>query len=330
MLTHLHLRLGSSAGQPALTMDTPPSVTIFVGPNNAGKSLALRELHSHCVSGNQNTATSIVEKVTFEGGSEELVVKEIEAAKLEPRRGEQVTAGHSILRVGRARLTLRPEKYLRARTDPNGNPHFFAQLYLQHFLLNLDGPSRIGLVNAQTRGDLKDPQGAFARLLTDDAQRGELRTAIHGALGLYFAIDAQAGDQLNIRFGNEPPPDERSFNDAALEYMRRARSIEDVSDGVKAFTGILVQLYAGDPKVIIIDEPEAFLHPSLAFKLGSELAKGAVAAGKHVFAATHSPQFLMGSILSGAQVNIIRLTYSNSVGGPQMPGPLITPLLEDI
>ena len=87
-----------------------------------------------------------------------------------------------------------------------------------------------------------------------------------------------------------------------------------MSDGVKAFTGLLVQLYAGDPKIIAIDEPEAFLHPSLAFKLAKELAKAASIEGKHVFAATHSPQFVMGAVLSGAKTNIVRLTYENGIG----------------
>ena len=130
---------------------------------------------------------------------------------------------------------------------------------------------------------------------------------------MYLAIDAQVGDRLQIRFGPTPSPDERSFNDDAIEYMRSARGIDAVSDGVKAFTGILIQLHAGDPRVIIVDEPEAFLHPSLAFRLGKEIANGSVTEGKRVFAATHSSQFVMGAILSGAKVAIIRLTYDRGV-----------------
>jgi len=141
-----------------------------------------------------------------------------------------------------------------------------------------------------------------------------LRKTIYDAIHLYLAIDMSKGDQLLIRFGLTEPPDERTVHDATLDYMRSARDINAVSDGVKAYTGILLQLYAGDPKIITIDEPEAFLHPSLALNLGKELAKAAAAEGKRVFAATHSPQFLMGAILSGAKVNIIRLTYEEGIG----------------
>ena len=71
------------------------------------------------------------------------------------------------------------------------------------------------------------------------------------------------GDQLNARFGSAPPPSERGVEEVTLSYMQSARGIENVSDGVKAFTGILIQLHVGQPKVITVDEPEAFLHPSL-------------------------------------------------------------------
>lgn len=314
MITHLKLKSGSTTGQPHLAVEILPSITIFVGPNNSGKSLALRELFAFCSSGQINTAAFVIDRLIFADQDPNSVAEEFQAAKQDPRPGETVAEGTSIIRVGMARIHVRDAKYLAARTSPNMHLSLFANHYLQYLTLNLDGPSRIGLVNPQGRGDLKEPIEPLARLLTNDPKRETLRKTIHDAIGLYFAIDAQAGDQLNIRFGQTTPPDERSFNDAALDYMRNARSIDAVSDGVKAFTGILLQVSAGDPKVIIVDEPEAFLHPSLASKLGSELAKGAVSEGKYIFAATHSAQFVMGAILSGAKVNIIRLTFANDAG----------------
>ncbi len=54
------------------------------------------------------------------------------------------------------------------------------------------------------------------------------------------------------------------------------------------------------------------MHPSLARMLGKELASAALTESKYVFVATHSAEFVMGAILSGADVNIIRLTYDNN------------------
>lgn len=318
MITNLHLKLASSPGQPCLSIDTPPSVTIFVGPNNAGKSQALRELFAFCQSGQANQAAFIVDKLTFAAGDPEIVRAEFEAALVPIKLEENVPPKYSRLGLGGEIVQVVKENYFRARNEPNENSASFAQWYLRYFTLNLDGPSRIGLVNPQARGDLKRPATPLARLLCDNPKRESLRAILYDAFQMYFALDAQAGDQLSIRFGMAPPPDERSFNDEAIDYMRKARGMEAVSDGVKAFTGILLQVSVGSPKVIIIDEPEAFLHPSLALKLGKELAKAAALENKHVFAATHSPQFIMGAILSGAKVNIVRLTYQDGVGAARL------------
>jgi len=315
MITHLHLKNGSSPRQPKLTIETPSSITIFVGPNNAGKSQALRELFNFCFSGPLNAAGNVVvDGLTFSPGDPVTIRAEFEAMKLPPNPGEATYPGHTFIKADGQRLMVPEENYIRAPTAPNQYTHEFAGWYLRYFVLNQDGASRLGLGGAQKRGDLKSPTSELARLLTNDEKRSALRKIILDAFGLYFAIDAQVGDQLHVRFGLTPPPDERRFDDSALDYMRDARGMDAVSDGVKAFTGLLVQLYAGDPKIIVIDEPEAFLHPSLAFKLAKELAKAASIEGKHVFAATHSPQFVMGAVLSGAKTNIVRLTYEDGIG----------------
>jgi ABC-type cobalamin/Fe3+-siderophores transport system ATPase subunit len=302
-------------GQPLLKVEVVPSVTIFVGPNNSGKSQALREIFSFCQNGTVNVASRIVEKLMFSDRNRQDVLREFETLIQKPNVNETVGEAYTIVKVGSERFHIQKNEFIEACTTPNTRSNQFAAWYLRHQTLNLDGPGRIGLLNGQGRGDLKFPAAPLARLLTNDEKRASLRKVVFDAVGLYFAIDASQGDQLNVRFGRTPPPDERRFHDETLAYMREALDIGAVSDGVKAFTGILLQLHAGDPKVIIVDEPEAFLHPSLALKLGKELAKGAAIEGKHIFASTHSSQFVMGAILSGAKVNIIRLTYSPNSGG---------------
>lgn len=329
MITHLHLKSSSSHGQPPLVVETPPSITIFVGPNNSGKSQALREIYTYCIQG-ENHSFSILDKLSFKGNDQAIAAAEFTAMKIASASGEHVPQGHSKVKIGDRFAMLPDEDYVHARTRPNEYTIQFAQWHLQHRTLNLDGSNRILLLNAQERGDLKYPTTAFARLLTNNEKRTALRKIIHDALGLYLAIDMSEGSKLNIKFGETPPPEERSVKDDILEYMRNARAFSAVSDGVKAYTGILVQLYAGDPEIIIIDEPEAFLHPSLALNLGKEIAKGAATQNKHVFVSTHSAQFVMGAILSGATVNIIRLTYEGGVGTARLlPSTELTKLMQD-
>src|SRR5664279_928773 len=193
MITHLHLKLGSSLGQPPLAVETSPSVTIFVGPNNSGKSQCLRELFAFCQNGDLNAARLILEKLTFANVDSDTVQKEFDAAKQKPNIGETVDQNYSILKIGTTRNQLPTQHFLHARISPNDNLNTFTSWYLTHFTLNLDGPSRIGLVNPQSRGDLKHPSTPLGRLLTDDSKRTSLRKVIYDAIGLYFAIDASEG-----------------------------------------------------------------------------------------------------------------------------------------
>ena len=152
--------------------------------------------------------------------------------------------------------------------------------------------------------------------LVNDEARLRLRGILFEAFGKYLVFDASLRPgRVTLRYAQTDPPValERSFTKAAIDFFRTSTPIETMSDGVRAFTGILVELFAGDPAVLIIDEPEAFLHPSLAFLLGRELSRPVPAGGqKNVFVATHSSSFLMGCVQSGAPVNIVRLTHSEN------------------
>lgn len=142
----------------------------------------------------------------------------------------------------------------------------------------------------------------------------EVRRIIHDAFGFYFVIDQTNIGHFRLRLSERAPvqnSEERGIDDAAVQFHSRAMLIDHASDGIKAFTGIITEAIAGDPGIILVDEPEAFLHPSLAFKLGLELSSAAGRSDKRVLASTHSPFFLMGCIQSGVPINIVRLTYRN-------------------
>lgn len=313
MITHLRMKSGTSQ----LTVDTPPSVTIFVGPNNSGKSLCIREMYNSCqMQGSYGNKT--IDEIVFQGVNEHTVKDHIRNREVPYQSGEQRCANQIRLRWGLSNIeSVHEDELVNSFIDPNNNNRsrmLYVKYYLHELVLNIDGQSRLRLADRQTRGSLKAPSNPLARLLVDNHKREYLRKVLHEAFGMYFAINAQDGDALSVMFGHTPPVNERSFDDDALKYMNEAKSIEVLSDGVRAFTGILLQIMSGEYKIVFIDEPEAFLHPSLAQRLGKEIAKGAVDENKHIFVATHSAHFVMGAISSGAKVNIVRLTYEDEVG----------------
>jgi hypothetical protein len=160
------------------------------------------------------------------------------------------------------------------------------------------------------------PQNVLAHLFRDEPTRKQLREVTHDAFGSYFVLDALNGGTLTARLSPTEPTGEieQYLSLRAREYFSAAQLIKESSDGVQAFVGITVAVRSQDYRIILIDEPEAFLHPPLARKLGYQLSKiiSTRPIGGTLMASTHSPDFLMGCLQASQAVRVVRLEYSNS------------------
>jgi energy-coupling factor transporter ATP-binding protein EcfA2 len=323
MIDHLQLRFGSAPGEPPLTF-APTQITIFVGPNYSGKSKAISEIASYAYTGSVQPASLILDKLSFRPfpsdeierirkrldrnfGSERESLNEVEDPIVEI--GTRGIAGNHRIQLS---------AFTRALREPQMHACEFAAWYLSPLVLVLDGKSRMNLVNDQAAGDLQTPPiSSFQKLFRDDDVRAQLSEIVHRSLGSYLIVDPTNMGMLRLRLSKERPRSaeiERGLSDASVQFHGEGVPIGDASDGAKAFVGILAELMAGDPEVLLMDEPEAFLHPALAFNLGREIARSLAAVErKQLFVSTHSPDFVMGCIHSGIPINVVRLTYRDEV-----------------
>jgi len=316
MISSFELKFGRSPGTASERIAATP-VTVFVGPNNSGKSLILREIERYCRTGHKDAGDLLLAELNFSGLDSARTSVSIDRIRQPPNPGEAQQVDHIFVgsRYGRQQVPF--TALVQIVQAPATNISAFCQWYLKHLTLMLDGRSRIGLVGQQSAGDLqRPPESSFQVLFRDDTKRHEVRRIVLDAFGRHFVLDPTHLGQLRIRLSERAPRDdieERGIHADAVRFHAAAQVIDEASDGVKAFTGIVTEVMAGDPNVVLVDEPEAFLHPSLAAKLAQEVARAALSADKRVFVSTHSPQFVMGCIQSGAPVNIIRLTYRAGV-----------------
>ena len=72
------------------------------------------------------------------------------------------------------------------------------------------------------------------------------------------------------------------------------------------FTAMRVRILCADRDVFLIDEPEAFLHPPQAFRIGELLAENASDL-RQMFVATHSSDVLQGMLGRASEATIVRL-----------------------
>lgn len=312
MIATIRFRIGNGGTGTPLAFDPPP-VTVFVGPNNSGKSLVLRELARHMTEDQPPQDCKIIESVSFRGFTDQEIDAETERLQQTPIPGETVGEGLTIFGHGTFRTHLKRETFAQALRDPNTQRNYFVTNYFRSQTMGLDGQSRLILVNNASSRNLQQPPGSpLDILLRDNAKRASFRQLTYEAFGRYLTLDLTEPSTVKLKFADRVPTEEqeRSFTIAAVDFHRTTQPIAEFSDGVKAFVGILLMVMAGEPRVLTIDEPEAFLHPSLAFALAREVCKALATSGRKLLVATHSPEFVMGCVSSGANVNVVRLTHT--------------------
>ena len=314
MIKKIELKFGSSQTKPQLETELTP-ITVFVGPNNSGKSKVLIEIEKFCKDGVLNNTNVILKDLEFDILPDPEA--EINKYTLSPRFNESPQQNYFFFGKENYRHQVQKPELVSILNNVNANKHRYAIYYVSFNTIRIDGGSRINLINEQPAGDLQNhPVNSLQVLFKDNNKRKELRRIIFDAFKKYFVIDPTDLGKLRIRLSDIVPVDEiqeKGIHEDAVKFHKNALDITQASDGVKAFTGIMTTIIAGDPKVILIDEPEAFLHPSLASNLGKEVSNSVNGSFKNLFVSTHSANFLMGCIQSGTPLNIIRLTYSNNV-----------------
>ncbi|EOW9393500.1 ATP-dependent endonuclease [Vibrio cholerae] len=315
MFESIKLKFGSWAGEKPLSLNVTP-ITVFVGPNNSGKSKILKELQHFCREGSLDARSVIIDDAVLKGIKQEIFEKKLSHLTKEPNEYESIHEGNLIVGNYDERMQI-PKAELLQSVSQNNLGHFrqwFCQWFLRFNTLLLDGQGRMQLVREQAGGNLQSPpQNSLSALFRDDEKRKEVRRIVHDAFNLYFVIDPTDLGKLKVRLSEIAPESEimeRGVHAEAVDFHGRAKKIDELSDGVKAFTGIVLELVAGDPMVLLVDEPEAFLHPSLSYKLGKEVSVTAASQNKNIFVSTHSSNFIMGCVQSGVPINIVRLTYT--------------------
>lgn len=323
------LKTLSFKASPHLPPEASP-VTVIVGPNNSGKSLALREIMVWAQG--EDRERMVIEEVEVEWPSDaEAALEELRPFETPPPAGEAAQANSIMLapfkvdgdNQGRYWLDKGPlENQLPLPAGQPAPPWLRSQV-LKCFAARLDGRTRFELMQQRPFHDLQEPpQHHLSALFLDDALRLRVRAMVEKAFpDRHFVIDPSHGGQFRVRMSDRPPTDnaeERGWDERAVNFHGKAALIEELSDGLVCFTGLVAAAISLPHRILLVDEPEAFMHPPLARQLGTNLALLTKERNASLVAATHSAEFLMGCIASGVEVTIVRLTYEAGIASTRM------------
>jgi hypothetical protein len=320
-------RLTLAAAQGLPSQASP--VTILVGPNNSGKSLALREIEAWA-RGSDAPRLVIDELEAAWPASAAEALEMLRPFETAPNEGEVPQADSMLIapfRVdGPANRMWIPRQHLANQLQNGDMGGWLRGNVLTHFVARLDGRARFDLLQPRTLHDEQVPaQHHLAALFFDDDARQRVRDIVTEAFpGRYFVIDPTSMTEFRVGMSERAPADsaeEQGWDKRSREFHAAIERIETLSDGVVCFTGLIAAAITLPHRVLLVDEPEAFLHPPLARILGANLATLTEQRGASLVAATHSAEFLMGCIESGIETTIVRLTYESGVAGARVLAP---------
>jgi hypothetical protein len=179
--------------------------------------------------------------------------------------------------------------------------------------LYLGAESRLGMAgnSPSFNPSTQPPQNSAQILYLDRELEQAVARMVERAFGYPLTVNRYGGSEISLHLGKvhteeTPPPGTSEYRTeiAALPQL------QEQGDGVRAFVGSLLSILTTRYPIVLVDEPEAFLHPPQAYLLGRFLATQHDV-GTQVIVATHSADFIAGVTATKAAANhvsIIRLT----------------------
>lgn len=288
--------------------------TVLVGPNNVGKSQTLRDINSKMVSG-AGTRSTLVDQIKIQKPSTfDEVLRGLVVVNHPNQIQNKIVRGITSNLLGGDQIEFQPESLQREyNQSPDGG-----------FLLGGIGRFRVALLDASSRLSVASSTGAFnphttgpQHLLQGLFSSGtpledQLRDAFRKTFGMDIKLDYSGMTQLYLRVAKEFPPIPADPREA-FPIMREFNELDNQGDGFRSFVGVVLSLLLSEGRVILLDEPEAFLHPAQAKQLGYWIANYAKIGNDQIIVATHNSNFLGGILASDANVDLYRLNRQDNV-----------------
>jgi len=281
--------------------------TVLVGPNNAGKSRTLRDIHSHFVDG-KNAKPVIIESLgTTKPQSFDEVFSDLSISDDPNNVGRNVIRGIGPKLTKNEDVYIRPESFER-KYDQSTDYSFSFGNIAKFRVTHLDAESRLSV--AKKTGSYNPHENPPQNLLQALYGNGEIESELHKAFVESFnteiMLDYSGMTQFALRIADEfeeIPDDPRE----AFPIISKYQLLDDQGDGYKSFAGVILSLLLSKDRVVLLDEPEAFLHPAQARQLGFWIAEHSTEIDGQIIVATHNSNFLSGILASNQDVNIYRL-----------------------
>lgn len=288
-------------------------ISILVGANNVGKSQTLIDIKDRMVNGMASKPV-IFKQIEFEKPATiEEVFDGLSINDHPTSVGTQMLTGINSSLTGGENLNIN-KQHIKQQFERQPNIDYLLGNISKLRLSFLDASSRLSLAKTtQSINPHTDiPQHILHKLLQDELTEQELAKAFKKAFQMSIRFDDSGYKDFCLRvakqFKNIPDKTRDAF-----PIMSKYNKLDNQGDGFKSFVGIILSLLFSKDRIILLDEPEAFLHPAQARFLGKWIADQSTKFSGQIIISTHNANFLSGILSSNNQISIYRVNREDNV-----------------
>jgi energy-coupling factor transporter ATP-binding protein EcfA2 len=285
---------------------SPNDIVLVVGPNNAGKSAALRAIRDKLQ--NASHKSPVLQNVlvqrtgTIADFTTWLVGWTVLQTESSPENPVYQALGQAL------HHSQVQSEWQRGDSVLGGLARWFCHLLSADERLQIcNPPGNIALAR-------DNPNHPIHFLLRDDKLELKLSAKFRKAFGVDLVVHRNAGSQVPLHVGDRPSPldGEDRVSISYIERLEKLPTLHTQGDGMRSFAGVLLATSVGRESIMLIDEPEAFLHPPQARLLGTTLVQDRNRE-RQMFIATHSTDILRGVLdTESTDVRVVRIRRNGS------------------
>lgn len=301
----------------------PKKINVIVGPNNSGKSRFLREIRDYISGENNRKIISDIEYTFPENFSDFDKAYNINAKIIRDKYGNWMLKSYSNKPNQLLEMTSTLESYFTQDMRTISEKEYFLRIinekkkieflnwYGSLFYQYMGTEERLTICKKQSNYGLDTSSTNY---LSSFKYKNDLLDDLSCKIKKLFKKDIYLdtrtlGKNLAFRIGenfdylkNKANISEKEAFELFSETM-----LDEQGDGMKSFVSTFLSLNCNESDILLLDEPEAFLHPPLAHQLGEMIAESNNEE-RTIFVATHSIEILKGILSKNQDVNVIRIT----------------------
>lgn len=280
------------------------SIVVFVGPNNVGKSQALKDLYELL---EEKKPTTVIRDIELQKTSESLLPSFFKKISSVVDNGSHKIYEGFGFTVNSYQIQSYADQYS------------YGTSIRDVFSILLDTQRRLSIVDPPlsiNRDSSKTHPIHYAAFIPECRKR--LSANFRKAFNTDIIPDKTFGELIPLRLGDSvdvggPFADMELRIDAYAKLLSEYKQAHLQGDGIKSFIGILLYLMIDHYRVFLIDEPESFLHPPQAEIMGRAIGESLNSA-QQAFLSTHSKDLIKGLLdTCSERLIVVRITREEDV-----------------